>query len=444
MNKPFIFGERGVGKSALVLNLMEDFSKEEVFSILIDDYEGVGLTNNGKSLLLLTIIKLVTYFGLFLLKNKSIINCLNKEEKEKLTLFINTFFESLSKKQFTDLYDKATNIKTVNLFKRIFNYFLLKPVNVTLSGCSEFIGSTVSRALGLPEQVSKSVYKEFIPELRDTEYLEKVDPASLDYRTIKSMLFELSELIKKCNFNGVVVIYDKIDEYRLLGTQVLNIASFAKDLVLDTALLLNSNISLVFSFWSKIKQPLTDMGVRCDKLKPIDITWTDAELKKIIGDRLAFFSNRKIVSLEQIISDKYTESVLQIANCSPRHLIILLSIIYDEQATVDDTCSQFSDEAIEKGLNNFARTFDFGTYYAGTNPDTMRKIVGELLKVHKVEFETKDLIEAFKISSQAANRKIQIMLGYGLIEEIVAGTRAKQYKLREPRIAYMISNELRP
>ena len=139
------------------------------------------------------------------------------------------------------------------------------------------------------------------------------------------------------------------------------------------------------------------MGVRCDKLKPIDITWTDSELARIIGDRLAFFSNKRITSLDQIISNKYSEVVLQLANCSPRHLIILLSKIYDEQATVDDTCSRFSDNAIEKGLINFAKTFDFGTYYAGKNPETIRKIVGELIRVHKIEFETKDLIETFKI-----------------------------------------------
>jgi len=441
----FIFGERGVGKSALVLNLIEDFSEKQVFSILIDDYEGIELTDNGKTFLIFTLRKMVTSFGAFLCKNKQCLKSLDKEEKEKLTIFINIFFETLSKKQFTDLYNKTTHIKSVNMLKKFFNYFLLKPTNTILSGCSELIGHTISRALGLPEQqqLNPSIYKEYITELKDTEYLEKIDPNNLEYRVVKSMLLELSLIIKKCGFKGNVVIYDKIDEYPSLGTQISSIANFTKDLILDTSLLLNSNISLVFSFWNKIRDPLTDLGVRYDKLKPVDITWTDAELEKIIGDRLSYFSNKKITSLKQIIPEKYMDTVLQLANCSPRHLIILLSKIYDEQGNIDNTNRKFSNEAVEKGLSNFSKTFDFGTYYAGTSLEAIRKTVNEILKVNKIEFETKDLIATFKISSQAANNKIKIMRGYGLIEEIPAGTRAKKYRIVEPRIVYIIDNNLK-
>lgn len=439
----FIFGERGVGKSALVLNLMNDFSEESVLSVLIDDYEGIKTTDNGSAILLLTIKKIETIFGLFLLKNKQCIKELDKNEKEKLTLFINTFFETLSKSQFEDLYNKTAHIKTLNIFKRIFNFFFLKPINIAFSGCSEFIGSTVSHALGLPPNVSENVYKEYFSELRESSYSEKIDPSALDYRTLKMMLFELTKIIKKCGFKGVVVIYDKIDEYRLLGTQISKIAAFAKDLALDTSLLLNGDVALVFSFWSRIKQSLIGLGVRCDKLKPVDITWTDNELESILGDRLAYFSTNRITSIDKIISDKYIETIFKLANCSPRHLIMLLSKIYDEQATINDEAKQFCDEAVEKGLANFVCTFDFGIYYAGEKLDTIQKAIKRLLRVSKVEFETKDLIDVFKISSQTANNWIRTMLSYGIVEDITIDTRAKQYHVVEPRITYMIENNLR-
>ncbi len=438
----FIFGERGVGKSALVFNLLEDYSKQHVFSILIDDYEGIKKSNNGKEMLLLALQQLVTTFSLFLLKNQDLIKKFDKGEKEKLALFVNSFFITLSHSEFEKLYDKATHIMTKNILKRIFNRVLLKPTNLALNGCSEFVGQTINKALGLSTQLDLSSYREYIPELKETPVEEKLLFSDLSYKAVKTMLIETATLIKKCGFVGVVVIFDKIDEYRILGTQLSNIAEFSKQIILDTALLLDGRISFVFSFWSRIKQLLSDLGVRYDKLKPIDITWTDAELKRIIDGRLSYFSDKKVQCLENIIPGEYINSIYDLSQQSPRHMIILLSKIYDEQATTDETVTIFTKEAIEKGLANFAMSFDFCAFYAGVKPETMRKTVQEIVKVHKNEFETRDLISAFKISTQAANNKIRTMQDYGLIKDITAGTRAKRYKIVEPRISYIISNNL--
>ena len=440
----FIFGARGAGKSALVLNLKKDLEKDQHFTILVDDYEGIDISNSGKQLLLLTLKKLETSFGIFLLKNKQCIKSLDAYEKEKLSFFTNTFFESLSDKQAKDLYDKTTHIKSINIVKRICNLFLVKPINTALSAGHEIVGSTICRALGLPSyaQISESVYKEYLSEFQDTKPPEKIVLENFDYSKLKSMLIELSEIIKKCGFNGVVIIYDKIDEYHLLNSQITSIADFVKDLVLDTALLLNNNISLVFSFWSKIRQCLADKGARFDKLKPIDITWTNGELEKITGDRLAYFSNKKITSLSQIMPTEKIGTVLRLAHGSPRHLISLLAKIHDEQININEEYHVFSKEAIEKGFADFAASFDFGTIHAGTNKGTLGTTIDILLRINKLEFEVKNLIDTYKIGAPAANNRIRQMREYGLIEEIPTATRTKQYRVTEPRIAYMIENNL--
>lgn len=434
----FVFGERGIGKSALVLNLMDDFQREKVFCVLIDDFDGISAKDNTKELLVFSMQKVITSFGLFLLKNKQCLAGISKIEKEKLTLFINTFFETLSKTQFYDLYDKTTHIRSINISKRIFNWFLLKPINTVLSGCSEFIGSTISRALGLTAPISHSTYKEYIAELPETMHMNKIDSMTLSDRSLKTMLFELTSIIKNCGFNGVVLIYDKIDEYRLLGTNVSSISGFIKDFVLDTALLLNGNISLVFSFWSRIRQPLADVGVRYDKLKPIDITWSNEELNDIINNRLSYFSDKKVIELKSIIPEKHIDTIIELTKQSPRHLIMLLSKIYDEQITIDAKSTMFCNDAVEKGLANFAQNFDFGTFYGGNNPETVKKTVKTLLKIQKVEFESQDIVAAYKISTQAANGKIRTMLDYGLIDDITEGTKTKQYRISEPRIRFLI------
>lgn len=440
----FIFGERGIGKSALIITLMSDFSNNNIFSVLIDDYEGIPTIDNEKELLILAMKKIVTLFGLYLVENESCLKNLDNKDKEKLALFINVFFETISEQEFDDLYNKTTHIKTKNAIKHIFNTLLLKPINITVSGCSDFLGSTISRCLGLPEQVSQSVYKEYIPKLEISSCEKQIDPCTLDLRKIKIMIKELSNIIKKTGFLGVAIIFDKIDEYRKLGTKISTITDFIKDLALDTAFLLDSDFSLVFSFLSGIKQPLIDEGLRCDKLKPIDITWTNSELLTIINDRLNYFSSGKITSLWDIVSCKYEESIFTIVNQSPRQLIILLSKIYDEQANIDCSNPQLTNQAVDEGIANFAKTFDFVTYYAGVTPKLMKRMVLEILKVHNLEFGSKDLVAVLKISSPAANRKIQDMLNYGLIKNLNVSTRPNLYRIKDPRLICMIKANIDP
>ena len=47
----FILGERGSGKSALVIKLKSDLKEQNVFSIIIDDFDEIPLSDNKKQLL---------------------------------------------------------------------------------------------------------------------------------------------------------------------------------------------------------------------------------------------------------------------------------------------------------------------------------------------------------------------------------------------------------
>lgn len=58
--------------------------------------------------------------------------------------------------------------------------------------------------------------------------------------------------------------------------------------------------------------------------------------------------------------------------------------------------------------------------------------------MNKVEFGSKDLVAEFKISTQAANQKIQLMLSYDLIEDITVGSHTKKYEVKDSRIKYRI------
>lgn len=440
----FIIGERGIGKSALMFNLKRDF-RDKIFTIIIDEYGGIKVKDNQKEILLCTMEKMVTQLGISLIKNKKIIKSFDKSDKEKLTFFINVFFKTLSKDEFYKIYDTTTNFYLKNKFAWIFNNFLLKPTNVLLSGVSEWFGSTVSRALGLPP-VTDNFYKTYIPELIVKKVEQKEDILKLDSFRIKELFCTLVELIIKCNYENIVIFYDKIDEYQSLGINITNIAEFIRSIATDTNILQTKKCSFVLVIWSKVKDSLNSMGVRFDKFKPIDITWMDTELKEIIDKRLLHFSNQKL-TLEAVLPDsKYISQLIRLAYKSPRHLIILLSRIYDEQEIIDANVTQFSVDAIEKGIIVYAKSFDFPSLYPGEKGKKayIVNVINRMLKVGKIEFRSSDLVSVFKVSTQSANNDIKIMREYGLIHEVDnEGSQGKRYCIIEPRIQYLINTGIK-
>lgn len=436
----FVFGERGIGKSALMHKLQFDLKAEKVFPIVIDDYSGIKPDNNQKELLNLIIEKAVTQLGVILINNKKVLMELKKADKEKLTFFINNFFKTISQDEFNRLYDMTTGIKIRKGLAKVFNILFRKPINIALSGISELFATTVSKSLGL-SQVSEDFYKNYLPELVVNGEVKKTDLESLSYSSVKSIFKVLVELILKCNYKNIVVFCDKIDEYQDLGTNITKIAEFIKAIATDTSLLQLNHCSFVLIIWSRVKDTLNSIGGRYDKFKPINITWTEDELRKIIDERLKHFSNRK-VTIESILPDsEYVNKILKLAYKSPRHLIMLLSKIYDEQITVNTNVNKFSEEAIAKGILNYAKTFDFPSLYPGEKgkKSYIVNVVNRMIKVGKVEFQSTDLVNTFKFSTQSANNDIKIMKDYGLIIEVDnVGNISKRYQIVEPRIEYLI------
>lgn len=440
----FIFGERGIGKSALMFKLMQEFEKGDVFTVLIDQYDNIPIKNNDTDLLLEILKKVVTSFSITILKNKHIMKKLNKQDKEKLSFFILLFFESLSQSEFNSLYDKANKYKSRNMLKHFFNALFSKPLNITISGASEYISSTVSKSLGLNANFNSDFYKAYIPELK-IEKIEKpnINISKLDYKRLKELLEDFTLLIKKCEFKNTVIFFDKIDEYPKLNGNIKSITEFVKELTVDTNLLHMKHVAFVFVIWSKVKKEMNDTGTRYDKFKPLDITWSEAELKSIIEKRLCYFSKNKISLSDIVQKDENIRQVLEIANKSPRHLIMLLSRIYDEQAIIDSNSNNFSDEAIKQGVLNFIMNFDYHSLYPGKTgrKDYIVTVLNKMLRVKKINFEIKDWVAEFKVSTQSASKDIQILKEYALIVEVDnTGSARKKYKVIEPRIRHLITN----
>ncbi len=83
-NSRYLLGERGVGKSALMFCLIEDLKQKGVYSVLIDQYDGIPSKNNGPEFLFLVEQHVVTNLGIELMYDKTRIRKLKKEDREKL------------------------------------------------------------------------------------------------------------------------------------------------------------------------------------------------------------------------------------------------------------------------------------------------------------------------------------------------------------------------
>lgn len=437
----FLMGERGIGKSALMYKLLNDLKKRETFPVLIDKYDGVPVRNNEQDLINLIIEKVVTSLGIKLLQEPRLIKRLNKIEREKLAFVITYFFESLSKSQIEYLYGKTTHSNSKNVLKRIFNWFLLKPLNIVLSGTSDYIGVTVNKAIGLNMTPSEQVYKEFLKEFDIKDGIPKGKLPCCEYKDLKEILDEIANLIKKLGYKRVIVFFDQIDEYKLLKSQIESISNFILPIITDNSLLYMDSIGFEFVIWNKVKVKLKEKQVRFDKFVPIDIGWTEEEIKNIIDRRIQYFSDNKIIVLEKIISKEYIKEILEVVEGSPRNTIKLLHNIYLEQSRINENVSSFSNEAVKVGINNFCMTYEYEMLYPESQ---IKKSIDKIMKVKKVEFEIKDLTDQYKVSSQSGINWIKNMQDYALVEEIDnSGSNKKKYRVIDKKLVYLIRNDLR-
>ena len=88
----FILGSRGIGKTALLLQLRENLKNTNVFTIIIDEFDDIPVKNNDIEISRLIIEKLVTFFCVEISKCPARLSDLDKHQKEKLSFIRLTLF----------------------------------------------------------------------------------------------------------------------------------------------------------------------------------------------------------------------------------------------------------------------------------------------------------------------------------------------------------------
>jgi hypothetical protein len=443
----FIFGQRGSGKSALIIELDKELMKNNAFSLIIDSYDDIPLKENDSNLILLIIKKLIKSYVIYLSKNNFLLKNLNKSDKEKLSLIVKDFYKSLSRREFENAYNQITKYKTRNFFRNIYNNIINKPLNVAVSTGLEIGSDFIRKSFNLPEVNTSSFYKNYFPAI-DIEKIpdeKKHDYFIEKYDLLKDILLDLVDIIGKSGFKSVVIFFDKIDEFKKLEGKISKIVQFTEEILKDTNLLYFNNLSIVFSIWTEVKSELNARGVRFDKFKPVDITWTNNDLKQILQNRLDHFAINKPFKINKLLTENKIDNIIDIAYKSPRDLIRLLSTIYDEQENDNPNSKILDDKNIEKGILNFCKNYDYYSIFPskkGTKEDII-SIVNRILKVGRITFRATDLATAYKFSSQSANSYIKIMKSYALIKDVdESSSGPREFNVIDPKLKYLINKNI--
>lgn len=437
----FIIGSRGSGKTALILQLKKSLEENNVYTFLLDNFENIPNKDNERHFILEIIQGITSEFSLTLSKNPKLLKNLDTFEKEKLSFIIQEFFKTLSKREYLERNEKVKRFKTKNAFLEFFNSYLNKPVNLLVSGGIEIISDTVAKSLGLPKVQNEEFYKNYIPEFKTKIPEKKISFDNYDYNSLKNILIDLSKIIRKVGYHSVVIMIDKIDENRNLRGSINDVCNFIEEILKDTNLLMQSDFGIVFSIWDEVRNVLASRGVRFDKFRPIDVTWTSEEIIEIINKRIGFFSDKTNNIQDLLVDANEKDEIIKLANNSPRDLFHLFANIYDEQSVIDSNSEYFSREAINNGKLKFCKEYEYYALFPSNrnSKDDVFRNINRLLKTGKITLRSNDIASVLKVNPATANTYIKIMSDFNFIKMT---EEQYLYNIIDPKIKYLIENKI--
>lgn len=448
-NSRSILGQRGQGKSVIVHKLKKDLVRKGCLPLVIHRYDGIPLTDNACHFL----YKIAQAFTLELarkfVEQTLSISDVPKELQEKFFALVELFYDRQWAPSFMESMECIKKKKTENVVKAWFNRKLVNIINPMLNNGLLIGGEAIRHTiLGRSEKAHLHVVQKGVTlqgfGLSEFTTLSLQDAGKVDKIEYVQILNVLMNIVKHTHLKSVVVMFDKVDEFAELKSDVKSVAAFMKDILTDTDLLYTPNFGIVFSLWSEVSRTLNNMGVRFDKFPSVDIRWTLEDMEKIINKRLEFYSKDKNspVTLNSLIPNSILKAdVLKLADYSPRLLIQLLGEI--SSCDHRDKFSSFSIEAISLGMMKFCKNFDFVAlrpFKVGGNSD-MKDWINKLLAIRRPIFTASDYSTLANVSKGTAYKHIDNLQKLELIRkqpfQDVNG--AEMYEVHDPRILHLMS-----
>jgi hypothetical protein len=256
-------------------------------------------------------------------------------------------------------------------------------------------------------------------------------------------LEKLQELSYGIGFIAIYVLIDKVDETDITGTAEKTF-QFISPLLSNLQLLELPNYSFKFFLWDLLVDSYRDIS-RPDRVKYYRLEWKPEQLEEMLFSRVKTYSENKVTSLQSIADFSATNTldrtIAFFSNESPRNSVRISKSILDQQSEIDDNSSLITNEAINLGIKSISEDI--------CNEIYRDSVINDLKKVKECDFTIKRIYsDIFKISQQAALKKIQIwedcgaVVNIGTIPETKGARPSNLYGFSNPLLAKHVFQEL--
>lgn len=187
------------------------------------------------------------------------------------------------------------------------------------------------------------------------EPLPKIEQSPLDLMT------RFAEIAAKLGINHIYILIDRADEYAQIH-DYKKTAAMLKPLIEAIPLLEMPHYAFKFFLPDEIKSELLS-HLRTDRFDIHSYKWKNDELSKMFEKRLSAYCDKQIApeeSFMQLFSEDFRDKnlineMIQFSNHSPRNLLKLAKIIFDEHTRFPSIKQFISKETYEKALSDFAQ-----------------------------------------------------------------------------------------
>ncbi|UVD79379.1 hypothetical protein NWE55_14805 [Myroides albus] len=251
----------------------------------------------------------------------------------------------------------------------------------------------------------------------------------------KDNTFNIVDLLKKCNYNSIYILVDKVDEQNLTGNNPSASFLLIKDLIKDLELLETPNLSFKFFLWDALK-PYTVEAARPDRVFSYDLRWTWGQIIEMLSKRVEAYSHGKITNFESLFNNrKSLGRIILFSELSPRDCIRICNRILSEQFKEDPNSLIFSEIVVDRSIEQFCKEKASELIINPTN-------LKHLTKTNRVSFTIEELVVSKVASDSAAIRNIinpWTTAGYlkkiGLVQRKNAKS-VNEYAFQDIRLAF--------
>lgn len=443
-----ITGNRGTGKTAVLLDLKRAVKKNSLVCY-IDHFEDIKFNKSSDEVKEVDFYYLISkYIVRSLLEatvdKSKIIRKLSKDDKVFFSYLVNEFTDDVTKEILTRKIEKIQLGAITRLAKKIANP-LRSILNYGLAAMTNTINDTITLHYSSLPIVNEQRLRNILPTLNFN-----VEDNFIEVNKGYLFLEKICDLVRKLEFENIVVFIDKMDEDGRFDNDVEAISSFIKPLLKSSKLLENEHMQLVISVWS-IPFNYIKHSVRTQKYKFYELKWNGADLVKVFNKRIEVFSTKSPKVFENFfnsdsIHQDYQGQILELANYNPRDLWHIFDYLLKEQYNSNENDEHIELTSIQRGLEKFVKEFNYFEYYpknknARANSMDIYKYANHLLKLTTDEFTTNQLNNEAGTGSSTANY-ITNMVKIGLVRST---DRKKSngtiYEIIDPKIKYARKNK---